>query len=61
VLEGEIGDLVIVDAGEHIGEPRLWIDIIELGGLNERQHYRGALPAAVGAREQPGFPAERDD
>ena len=43
-------DGVIVDPGEHVGEPCLRIDVIELGCLNERQHDRRA--PAIGAGEQ---------
>ena len=41
------------DAGEHIGEPSLRVDIVELGGGDEGVHRRGALAAAVGAAGQP--------
>jgi hypothetical protein len=33
--------------GEHIGEPDLGIDAVELGGVDQRQHDRGALAAAA--------------
>ena len=48
------------DAGEDVGEPGLRIDIVELGGLDQRVDDRGALPTAVGAAEQPGLASERD-
>ena len=48
---GQLRDLVIGDAGEHIGEPGLRIDLIEPCRLNERQHEGGALAAAIGAGE----------
>jgi hypothetical protein len=51
-------DVLIVDPGEHVGEPCLRIDVIELGRLNERQHARGALTATIGAGEQPRLPPE---
>ena len=41
------------DAGKHIGEPSLRVDVVELGGGDEGVHRRGALAAAVGAAEQP--------
>ena len=41
------------DAGKHIGEPSLRVDVVELGGGDEGVHRRGALAAAVGAGEQP--------
>ena len=52
---GQFGDLVIGDPGEHIGEPRLRIDTVELRRVNERQHDRGALAAAIRSDEQPGL------
>ncbi len=45
---GEVGDLVVGDPGQHVGEPSLGIDFVELGRLNQRQHDRGALAAAIG-------------
>jgi len=45
---GQIGD-----AGEDVCEPGLRIDIVELGGDDQRVHERGALATAVGAGEQP--------
>jgi hypothetical protein len=53
-------DRVIGDAGEHIGEPGLRVDVVELGGLDQRVEDGGALPAAIGAAEQPRLAAERD-
>ena len=38
------------DAGEHIGEPRLRIDVVQLGGDDETVHRRSALPAAIGCK-----------
>src|SRR6266481_4733775 len=37
------------NAGEHIGEPGLWIDIIKLGRHDQCCHDRGAVGTAVGA------------
>ena len=51
---------MIGDAGEDIGEPGLRIDIVELRGLDQGVDDRTALPAAVGAAEQPRLAAERD-
>jgi hypothetical protein len=28
-------DLVVCDAAQGIGEPGLWIDVVQLGGLNQ--------------------------
>ena len=47
------------DVGEHVGEPSLRLDIIELGGLDQRVKHGGAVAAAVGAAEQPGFAGRR--
>ena len=41
--------------GEHVGEPGLRIDAVELGSHYQGSHDRGAVGAAVGASEQPGF------
>ena len=49
---------MIGDAGEHVGEPGLRIDVVELGRVDQRVHDRGALAAAIGAGEQPGLAAE---
>lgn len=35
----EVLDVVIVDAGEHVGEPSLRIDVVELGGLCRPPNY----------------------
>ena len=47
----KVGDLVLVDAGEHVGEPGLGIDVVEARGLDQRVHEGGPLTAAVGACE----------
>jgi hypothetical protein len=44
---------MIGDAGEYVGEPGLRVDVVELGGGDQRVDRRGALAAAVGTREQP--------
>ena len=46
----EVGDLVLGDPGQHVGKPSLGIDVVEPGCLNQRQHDRGALAAAIGAK-----------
>ncbi len=56
----QIGDLVIGDACEHVGEPSLRINIVELGRLNQCQHDRGALAAAIGAGEEPRLSPQRN-
>jgi hypothetical protein len=44
---------VIGDPGQHIRKPHLGIDVVELGGVDQREHDRGALATAVGPYEQP--------
>ena len=46
------------DAGEHVGEPGLRIDVVQLGGDDQAVHGGGTLAAAIGAGEQPRLPAE---
>ena len=45
----QVSDLMIGDPGQHLSEPGLRIDALELGRLNERQHHRCTLAAAIGA------------
>ena len=56
----EPGGRVIGDALQHVGEPGLQVDFVELGGADQRVDGGGPLAAAVGAGEQPGFAAECD-
>jgi hypothetical protein len=44
---------MIAQSGEHVGEPGARIDIIELGGLDQRVNGRGAPPAFVRSCERP--------
>jgi hypothetical protein len=41
------------DAGEDVGEPGLWIDIVELGGDDQAVEAGGALAAPIRAAEEP--------
>ena len=41
------------DAIEDVGEPGLGVDVVELGGADERVHHRCPLAAAIGAGEEP--------
>src|SRR3546814_8615760 len=47
------------DAREDIGQPRLRIDIVEPGRLDQRVEHGRALSAAVGTAEQPCLAAKR--
>ncbi len=51
---------MIGDAREDIGELGLRIDIVELGGLEQRVDDGGALAAAIRATEQPRLATERN-
>lgn len=46
------------NAREDIGEPGLGVDVVELGGVDEAEHDRGALAPAVGSAEEPRLPAQ---
>ena len=46
------------DAVENIGEPGLRVDVVELGGADERVHHSRPLAAAIGAGEEPGSSPE---
>ena len=48
----EPADGVIGDAGEYVGEPRLRIDVVEAGGLNERGEDGPGPGAGVRSREE---------
>ena len=56
----EIADAVLVDAGQHVGQPGLRIDIVQARRLDQRVHEGGPLAAPVGAGKQPGLAPERD-
>ena len=47
------------NSSQHIGQPRLRIDIVEATGLDQRIDDGGALPAAIRAAEWPRLPAQR--
>jgi len=47
------------DAGEEVGEPSLRVDVVELGGLDQRVEDGGALATAIRAAEKPGLATER--
>ena len=43
----------VSDVSEHIGQPSLRIDVVELGRHDQRGHGRGSVGAALGAGEEP--------
>jgi hypothetical protein len=51
---------VIGDAGQHVGEVMLRVDVVELGRLNQRVDRRDAATAGVGTGEQVVLAANRD-
>jgi hypothetical protein len=44
---------VVGNAPQHVGEPGLRIDVVEIGSSDQRVYRRGPLAAAVGAGEEP--------
>lgn len=49
---------MVSHAGEDVGEPGLWIDVVELGGDDHCVHEGSPVTAPVGSGEEPAFPAE---
>ena len=45
-------DGVISDAGEHVGEPSLWVYVVELCRRDHRRHDGGTISATLGAGEE---------
>ena len=41
------------DAGEHVGEPCLWVDIVHLRRDDQAVHGGGAVASSIGAGEEP--------
>lgn len=56
----EASDLVIGDATEHIGQPYLWIEAVQLGSFDERVGDCTGILAAFRADEKIIFPAQSD-
>jgi hypothetical protein len=54
VVDGMVGN-----ASDHVGQPRLGIEVVELGGLDERIHDRGPPSAGIGAGEEVVLSSER--
>jgi hypothetical protein len=50
---------MVGDTCEYVGEPGLWIDVVEAGRLYKRVEDRGALAAAIRSAEQPRLPSKR--
>ena len=48
------------DPGKHIGQPGLWIDVVELTGPDQGIHCRRAYAATIRTTEEPGFSAQTD-
>ena len=48
----------VVDARQHISEPRLGIDAVELCRGDQAAHDRRPLAAAIGSAKQPCFPLD---
>ena len=51
---------VIRQAGQHIGEPSLRVDTVELGGCDQRVDCSGAAAAGIGAGEGPVVTSDGD-
>ncbi len=51
---------MILQIRQNVGEPGLWVDVIELGGFNEGVDGGGAPAAFVGAGEGPVMTLDRD-
>lgn len=49
---------MIVDACQHVGEPGIGIDAVELGGLQQGVYEGGALAATFGTGEEQRLPAK---
>lgn len=56
----QAGDGKIGDAGEHIGEPRLCVDVVETAGRDDGEHDGGSIGPALGAGEGPVSTPERN-
>jgi hypothetical protein len=48
---GKPGGWMIIDSAEHVGKPSPWIDIVQLGGLDQGEHRSGTFPTPIGAGE----------
>ena len=50
-----------MQARQHIGEPGEYIDVVELGGFDQRVDRSGASAAFIGTGEGPVAPSHGDD
>jgi hypothetical protein len=46
------------NAGEHVGEPSLRVNFVELCGNDQGRHDGSTLGTTIGAGEQPGLAAQ---
>jgi hypothetical protein len=49
---------VVGNAAQHVGEPGLRVDVVELGGDDQRVIRSGPPAAAIGAGEEPVLAAD---
>ena len=49
----EAGDRMIGDPTRDVGEPGLWVDAVELSGLDQREHRSGDPSGARKGRSAP--------
>ncbi len=49
----QAGDGKIGDAAEHIGEPRLWVDVVEAASRDDGGHDGGTIGPTLGTGEGP--------
>lgn len=54
----QAGDGKIGDSGEHIGEPRFWVDVVEAAGRDDGEHDGGSIGPTLGTGEGPVSTAE---
>gem|GEM_PF-3311952 len=51
---------MIGDAGEHIGEPRFWVDVVETASRYDGEHDGGSIGPTLGTGEGPVAAPERN-
>ena len=49
----QAGDGKIGDTGQHVGEPRLWIDVVETAGRDEGEHDGGTIGPTLRTGKRP--------